>query len=62
MGKRIEWIDMAKGIGIILVIMGHISFRPESLNVWLCSFHMPLFFFLSGLTYNSTKYSEFKLF
>lgn len=59
--KRIDWIDMAKGMGMILVVYGHVSFTPEWLDVWLCSFHMPLFFFLSGLTFNVDKYSEFKL-
>jgi Fucose 4-O-acetylase and related acetyltransferases len=49
--KRIEWIDAAKAIGILLVIMGHTSG-----NALAClavdSFHIPLFFFLSGYTYN----------
>lgn len=35
MQQRTKWIDMAKGIGIILVIIGHISLRPEWLNVFL---------------------------
>lgn len=61
MQQRTKWIDMAKGIGIILVIIGHISLRPEWLNVFLCSFHMPLFFFLSGITYNGEKHKQFKL-
>lgn len=58
MQKRIEWLDSAKAIGIILVIIGHIPFRPNALNVWLGSFHMPLFFFLAGITYNADKYAE----
>lgn len=62
MDKRINWLDTAKGIGIILVVLGHISFRPETINVWLCSFHMPLFFLLAGITYNAEKYSDFKVF
>ncbi len=48
--NRIEWIDMAKGYGILLVILGH--FDIGTLNVPICSFHMPLFFFLSGLTFS----------
>lgn len=60
--QRIEWIDMAKGVGLILVIYGHIPFRPEWWNVWLCSFHMPLFFFMAGITYNIVKYCDFKAF
>lgn len=59
--KRYEWIDFAKGIGIILVIYGHIYFRPGWLNVWLCSFHMPLFFFLAGLTFKVEKYQSFAI-
>lgn len=45
--ERIEWVDVAKGIGIILVIAGH-SFQL-SWSSPLYAFHLPLFFFLSGL-------------
>lgn len=48
--ERIEWIDIAKAIGIILVIAGH-SYNDCGLINWIYSFHMPLFFFLSGLTF-----------
>lgn len=50
MQNRIEWIDAAKGMGIFLVVLGH-ALQPGGLAptvIW--SFHMPLFFFLSGLT------------
>lgn len=56
--NRIEWIDASKGLGIILVIAGHtIALKYSSI---LYGFHMPLFFLLSGLVYNSIKYSSFK--
>ena len=58
--KRIDWIDMAKGWGTILVILGHLWLTPSFLNIWLYSFHMPLFFFLSGVTYNREKYTSLK--
>ena len=45
MKARIRYIDIAKGIGIISVIIGHTI--PESVNI-IYSFHMPLFFILSG--------------
>ena len=51
--KRITWIDMAKGYGIILVILGHLKF--DMFRDWIFTFHMPLFFFLSGYVF-STKY------
>lgn len=46
--KRIPWIDIGKGIGIILVIAGH-TFTEGQFYVWLNSFHMPLFFLLAGV-------------
>ncbi|WP_234123164.1 acyltransferase family protein [Clostridium hydrogenum] len=48
--KRIEWIDVAKGIAMLLVILGHTSIPNSNLKLIL-SFHMPLFFFLSGYTF-----------
>lgn len=58
--QRIEWIDIAKGLGIIMVIAGHtIALRYSQ---WLYAFHMPLFFFLSGLVYNQDKYNKYGCF
>lgn len=51
MRKRIEWIDMSKGYGVILVIIGH--FGINGLGNWIYSFHMPLFFFLAGYVFKS---------
>jgi fucose 4-O-acetylase-like acetyltransferase len=48
--KRIEYIDIARGIGILLVVLGHNDFgyvSPFGYKL-IYSFHMPLFFFLSG--------------
>ena len=53
---RKEWIDICKGIGAILVVLGHIKYTPDVLKIWIYSFHMPLFFFLAGYTYNEDKY------
>ena len=53
--KRYTQIDICKGIGIILVILGHALKQTGSSNQFLqivisiiYSFHMPLFFILSG--------------
>lgn len=54
--SRIAWIDIAKGMGIILVGIGH-TYMPKEICVWINSFHMPLFFILSGMTYKVNKYS-----
>ncbi|TXN71207.1 acyltransferase [Methylobacterium sp. WL6] len=59
--QRQDWIDVARGIGIILVVFGHVlrgtvkaGIVPDtSATQWvdfgLYTFHMPLFFFLAGL-------------
>jgi fucose 4-O-acetylase-like acetyltransferase len=55
MSKRIEYLDIAKGIGILLVVLGHNDFEVISLFAQrlIYSFHMPLFFFLSGYFLNT---------
>ena len=53
---RTNWIDVSKGIGILLVYYGHMLERLADLHlessysqwVYLYSFHMPAFFILSG--------------
>lgn len=47
--ERIDWIDYAKALGVFWVIMGH-TYKGYSFIGWIYSFHMPLFFFLSGIT------------
>lgn len=59
--SRITWVDHAKGIGILLVVFGHAlrgllaaEILPDTptwrfVDAWIYAFHMPLFFFLSGL-------------
>lgn len=54
--NRIDMIDIAKGIGIILVVLGHCLPSDSYLRNIIYSFHMPLFFILSGLiTKNISK-------
>lgn len=47
MSKRNPIFDMMKGIGILLMLIGHMGF-PTWVNQFIYSFHMPLFFFLAG--------------
>jgi polysaccharide biosynthesis protein PslL len=51
MPKRIAYIDVAKGIGILLVVLAHNDLQAFApfLHSVIYAFHMPLFFFLSGL-------------
>lgn len=52
MRQRIEWLDVMKGIAIILVVLGHMynsmNLFSHPVNLWLHLFHMPFFFILSG--------------
>ena len=55
---RIEWIDFARGIGILLVLIGHtkIPYLPRYLAY---AFHMPFFFIISGLCFSVKKEENF---
>ena len=54
--KRIAYLDVAKGIGILLVILGHnyVKGTVYGLEKFIFSFHMPFFFLLSGMLFKSS--------
>ena len=56
--NRLLWIDIAKGIAIILMIIGHTATFGGYLRNWIFSFHMPLFFLLSGYTIQTVSWKE----
>ncbi|MCF7918441.1 MAG: acyltransferase family protein [Candidatus Cloacimonetes bacterium] len=58
MNNRKGYIDVAKGIGILLVVTGHCDIASQLVRDWIYTFHMPLFFFLSGLIFNELKYKD----
>lgn len=47
MKKRLLYPDIAKGLGMMLIVLGHNS-PPRSLEEWISTFHVPLFFIISG--------------
>lgn len=57
MGKRLAHIDLLKGIGIILVLLGHLSINGI-MHMLIYSFHIPLFFFCSGFFFKSRPILE----
>jgi len=61
MKKRLDWLDAGKGLGMLLVMMGHADI-PEYLKTYIYTFHMPLFFFLSGYLFKIEKYPNLKVF
>ena len=56
--KRISYFDLAKGIGIILVVLGHMENIDAGLRTWISSFHMPLFFMISGMLMAAKREQE----
>ena len=61
MGKRKSYVDIARGIGIILVVVGHAITKDMTLNnsiadivrFLIYTIHMPLFFIISGYLFES---------
>ena len=45
---RIDYFDIAKGISILAVILGHCKGLPLEIINFVFTFHMPLFFIISG--------------
>ena len=62
--NRDNRIDVAKGLAIIFVVLGHALEAPvaceQCLRNYIVSFHMAMFFFLSGWFFDVSS-TEFKL-
>ncbi len=52
---RLDFIDAARGIAILMVIFGHLRF--PFLSSWIYSCHVPVFFFLSGMLFSGYKFN-----
>lgn len=63
MKARDNTLDIMKGIGIILVVLAHVLNKTPYSQV-IYYFHMPLFFFISGLAlfYSKSIHENFKKF
>lgn len=55
---RFDYLDLARGIGILMVVWAHILVTGWT-HEMIYSFHMPLFFFLSGMLFKREKYNSF---
>ena len=47
--KNIRFIDYYKALLMVLVVLGHINFANQGVKALIYAFHMPAFFFASGL-------------
>lgn len=59
--QRYEYLDISKGIGILLVVWAHILLVGTSHRV-IYAFHMPLFFLISGMLFRRDKYPDLWIF
>lgn len=56
--KRKYYIDRIKSIGIFLIVLGHFPITNHSLHNWIFSFHVPLFFFISGYLHKVVPFNK----
>ena len=56
--QRFDYLDVSKGIGILLVVWAHILLVGWTHRL-IYAFHMPLFFLISGMLYDRDKYLTF---
>lgn len=55
---RNESIDVFKGLGMVLVLVGHSAVLPVRLIECIYAFHMPLFYLAAGIFFNINKLAE----
>lgn len=56
--ERNHTIDILRGIAIFLVVFGHVTHLPE-VRTYIWGFHIPIFFFISGLLFRKEKFAKF---
>lgn len=55
--NRFDYVDIAKAVGMLTIMWGHIATGKSITFVY--AFHIPLFFFLSGMVFVKEKYLNF---
>lgn len=49
--SRLEWVDTAKGIAILMVMWGHAVIKHDAIYWWITTFHVPTFLVITGYLY-----------
>jgi fucose 4-O-acetylase-like acetyltransferase len=52
---RIEWLDFVKGVAIICIVAGHSGNYGSLKNYVVFSFHVPIFFIISGFIFGNSN-------
>lgn len=55
--RRLEWVDVARGIAMLCVIFGHMNVGP--IKTVIFSFHMPFFFLVGGYFQRKKEFGLF---
>lgn len=55
--SRLTALNSLRGFGILLVVLGHTS-QSVGLVHWIFSFHMPLFFIISGMLFHERQFLD----
>lgn len=56
--ERVKWIDISKGIGIMLIILAHVMSGNFYFSASIFSFIMPFFVLMSGITFECSNSFE----
>lgn len=59
--KRITYLDTAKGMAILLMVFSHSGIGPATINQIIFSFHMPLFFLITGFQITQEKVQDYPI-
>lgn len=54
---RIDYIDILRGIGILLMVMGHTNSFGGYFDKFIHAFHVPMFFLISGYLFKAKFYT-----
>lgn len=48
MKERIKYVDAAKGLGMLLIMFGHVTKYDNPVDLWMSSFKVTIFYIMSG--------------
>ena len=54
-GARLSFIDAAKGVGILMIMFGHITSLSNPVDSWMSSFKISVFYVVTGYLYSYTQ-------
>lgn len=64
---RMKYLDVSKGLGVLLIMYGHITYIDNPVDTWMSSFKIVIFYVIAGYLLNykdtieKTKFKDFVL-